>query len=134
MGSLASVLAGWLLNVSLPNTGSGPLSGTFVDDDDRHARADDGAATLALTGGTPGSVNHIGPGTIATVGAFGITLFPRPVAVFEAGGQICFHAPSGLPPLSGLTFGFNINAATAPRPCAGVKSSRGSAALRRTAW
>lgn len=108
-GSLASVLAGGLLNVSLLNTGSGPLSGAFVDDDAQLSQADDGTTTFALTGGTAQPINYIGSGTIGTVGVLGITLFPRPVAVFEAGGQIYFYAPEGLPPLSGLSFSLSIN-------------------------
>ena len=108
-GSLADLNLGGLLNASLLSGTGGAQSGTFSDNNGQLSQADDGITTFSLNGGTAAQINYIGSGTISTVGVLGINLNPRPLAIFEANGQIFFYAPNGLPPLSGIIFSLDIN-------------------------
>jgi hypothetical protein len=108
-GSLADIGLGGIVRTSLLNAGSGPQTGTFFDNNGQLSQADDSTTTFALNGGAAAPVNYIGAGTVSTIGLLGIRIDPRPVAVFEAGGQVFFYAPEGLPLLSGLTFTLDLD-------------------------
>lgn len=108
-GTLASLDLGGLLSASLLNGTGGAQSGTFVDNNGQLSQADDGKTTFALNGGIAAPINYIGSGTVSTLGLLGIKLDPRPVAIFESGGQVFFYAPNDLPILSAITFSLDIN-------------------------
>jgi len=52
-GSLLSLRIGGLLNANILNMGSGPVSVTFVNDDDTLDQSSDGVATASINGGPP---------------------------------------------------------------------------------
>lgn len=108
-GSLVGLNGGGLVSTNLLNSGSGAQSGTFVDNNTQLTTADSGTTTFALEGMPPGPITYLGAGEIYTIGILGIRLDARPVAAFSVNGQIYFYAPDGLPILSGLTFGLDID-------------------------
>lgn len=112
-GTLASLNLGGLINQNVLNAIGAPTGGTIQDDDGVLDSGDSGTATFTLDGDTSGStLNYIGSGSISLIGIGGITLFPRDISIFEAGGQIYFYLPDGLPPLSSATFRIDVDADT----------------------
>ena len=109
-GSLATLQAGGVLNVSLLNTGGGPQGAVFVDDDGTLNQSSDGIATVSIGGGPAWPIDYLGAGTASTVTVLGLKLFPKPAVAFIAGGEVFIHFPSGLPPLSGVAISFDLNA------------------------
>lgn len=110
-GSLAALGLGTVLNASVVNTGSGPLSATIIDDNGTLTQADDGASTASISGGAAQPIDYIGAGTASVTTLVGLELFAVPVMAFSAGGSTYLHFPDGLPPLSGLLISFNVNGA-----------------------
>lgn len=108
-GSLVGLNGGGLVSTNLLNFGSGAQSGTFVDNNTQLSTADSGATTFALAGLPAGTITYLGAGQVYTLGILGIRLDARPVAAFSVNGQIYFYAPDGMPLLSGLTFGLDID-------------------------
>jgi hypothetical protein len=108
-GSLASLTSGDLIDTNLLNSGSSE-SGTIQDDDGTLDSSDSGNSTVFIDGGGSGTINYLGTGDIYTIGLLGIQVDPRPVTVFEIGGQIYFQTPDGLPLLSDASFGISIDA------------------------
>lgn len=112
-GSLASLNIGGLINQSVLNDLDPAVTGTINDDDGSLDSGDSGTATFTLSGsGTAETLTYIGGGNISLIGIGGVKLFPRPISIFEAGGQLYFYLPNGLPPLTGVTFSIDINANT----------------------
>lgn len=108
-GSLASLNLGGLLDANLLNFGT-EQSGVFSDDDGRLDSSDDGTTNFAFDGtGTSGPITYLGSGEIYTLGLLGIRVDPRPVAAFQVDGEIYLYAPEGLPLLSAVTFGLDID-------------------------
>lgn len=108
-GSLLSLQAGGLLNVSVLNFGSGPLSATIVNDDAVLDQASNGVATAAINGGPALPLEYIGKGTAQPFTLLGLPLLAVPAVAFKAGEQVFVHFPNGPPPLSGLLISFNLN-------------------------
>lgn len=108
-GSVASLYAGALIDTNLLNTGSGPTSATFSDDDGTLDSSDSGVSTVYFNEMNSGTINYLGSGEIYTLGLLGVRVDPRPVMAFEFDGQVYFHAPEGLPILSGASFGIDVD-------------------------
>lgn len=106
---LLSLQTGGLLNVSVLNFGSGPLSATIVNDDEVLDQASDGVATAAIDGGPALPPEYIGKGTAQTFTLLGLPLLAVPAVAFKAGDQVFVHFPNGPPLLSGLLIGFGLN-------------------------
>ena len=108
-GSLASLNLGALLDTNLLNLGS-EQSGVFTDDDGQIDLGDSGTTTFSFDGsGTTSPINYLGSGEIYTLGLLGLRVDPRPVIAFEVEGDIYFYAEEGLPILSGVSFGIDID-------------------------
>ncbi|SEN15022.1 Hint domain-containing protein [Loktanella fryxellensis] len=107
-GTFASLNLGGLINQSVLN-GIRPSTGATITDDDG-ILGPDGTATFRLNDtDPPEAVTYIGSGTVSLVGALGIRLFPRDITIFQAGDQIYFYLPEGLPPLSTVTLSIEID-------------------------
>ncbi len=109
-GSVASLNLGSLLDTNLLNFGT-EQSGVFSDDDGQLDNSDSGTTTFSFDGtGTSEPITYLGSGEIYTLGLLGLRVDPRPVAAFQVEGETYLYAPEGLPLLSGVTFGIDIDA------------------------
>ena len=112
-GTLASLNLGGLINQNVLNDLDPAVTGTITGDDGTLDASDTGSSRFTLAGSSdPQTLTYIGGGTISTLGFGGITLLSNPIAIFEAGGQLYFYLPKGLPPLSAITFRIDISANT----------------------
>ena len=112
-GTLASLNLGGLINQNVLNAIGGTQGATITDDDGVLDTGDNGQATFSLDGSTESDpITYLGSGTISLVSALGIRLFPRDISIFQAGGQIYFYLPEGLPPLDLVTLSIEIDADT----------------------
>ena len=108
-GSIASLYAGALLDTNLLNFGSGPGSATISDDDGTLDTTDTGVTQIYFDSFLQDSITYLGAGDIYTIGVLGLRVDPRPVAAFEFNGQVYLYAPEGLPLLSAVSFGVDID-------------------------
>ncbi|AZB57978.1 calcium-binding protein (plasmid) [Cereibacter sphaeroides] len=109
-GTLADIGLGGILDASLINVGSGPLQGTFTDNNGQLTQQDDQQATFAPDGEQPQGIDYYGAGTVSLLSLPGLPpIGSRPVMVFVVDGQTYLHAPQGLPPLSGLLVSFDVD-------------------------
>ncbi|MBV0912000.1 Hint domain-containing protein [Anianabacter salinae] len=113
-GSVAGLYAGGLVNSNLINSAGGGRAATISDLDGTLSQSDNLVSTLSIPadGVSDVPITYIGAGTFSTISLLGIRLDTRPVAAFEAGGQVYLVAPSGFPILSGLSLSFDIDANT----------------------
>ncbi|WP_376877865.1 Hint domain-containing protein [Albirhodobacter sp. R86504] len=111
-GSVASLQAGGLLSTSLLNSGSTGQTGTLTDNDGQIGPNESTPTTFSLGSGAPQEITYLGSGTVSLIGLAGLEVFPRSVMAFSVGdpAQIYLYAPNGLPPLSGVSINFNIDA------------------------
>ncbi|SEO27313.1 Ca2+-binding protein, RTX toxin-related [Pseudorhodobacter antarcticus] len=108
-GTLVGLLNGSPVSTNILNSVGGTGGGVFNDDNFQLSQSDDGVTTFTLNGGLPYPIDYIGGGSVQLLDVFGSTPLTRPVAAFEANGQIYLYAPSGLPPLSGFSIDFDID-------------------------
>ncbi|WP_243613304.1 Hint domain-containing protein [Shimia aestuarii] len=108
-GSLASLNLGSLLDTNLLNLGS-EQSGVFNDDDGQLDLGDSGTTTFSFDGsGTASPITYLGSGEIYTLGILGLRVDPRPVIAFQVDDEIYFYAEDGLPILSAVSFGIDVD-------------------------
>lgn len=108
-GSITSLYAGALLDTNLLNFGNGPGSATISDDDGTLDATDTGVTQIYFDSFLQDSITYLGAGDIYTIGVLGLRVDPRPVAAFEFNGQVYLYAPEGLPLLSAVSFGVDID-------------------------
>lgn len=111
-GSRASLMDGGLLNSSLIDWHAGGLLALIETPDKILSQAADGLCRFSLRNG---SVRHqpldyIGSGRISAVSRRGRPLCTRAVTAFAVNGQIYLIAARGLPPLSGMSITFDVDA------------------------